>query len=381
MSLLPSTTEILFALGAGDDVVGVTFECDTPAEARSRTIVSTSAMPVGPRRPPRSTRTSRPRWRAARTSTTSPPTRCARPRPDARGHPGPVRGLRGRRHHGRRRARAPRLHGGGAHRRPAHARGGARLGRCCWAGPPATRRPRPSWSSRCGSGWPPCWRSARWAAAARGSPCSSGPTRRTPPATGSPRWSSSPAATTCSAPRARSRCASPGTTSPPPGPDVVVVAPCGYDRAGAQAQADARRADLLPAGVPRARGRRGRHVGPARPPAGRRRRGARRGAAPGLIRASGQFHARHPTRRPATARWRKRSDVVTAGGQQPGDQRVRVPHVTQPELVTTPSKPGHSLPGGKQPTDATRIGRRRAPGRRSRCRGPARIRQRHTRTS
>jgi iron complex transport system substrate-binding protein len=47
VSLLPSTTEILFALGAGDDVVGVTFECDTPSEARSRTIVSTSAMPSG----------------------------------------------------------------------------------------------------------------------------------------------------------------------------------------------------------------------------------------------------------------------------------------------------------------------------------------------
>ena len=47
MSLLPSTTEILFAIGAGDDVVGVTFECDHPAEARSRTIVSTSAMPEG----------------------------------------------------------------------------------------------------------------------------------------------------------------------------------------------------------------------------------------------------------------------------------------------------------------------------------------------
>jgi iron complex transport system substrate-binding protein len=47
VSLLPSTTEILFAIGAGDDVVGVTFECDHPAEARSRTIVSTSAMPEG----------------------------------------------------------------------------------------------------------------------------------------------------------------------------------------------------------------------------------------------------------------------------------------------------------------------------------------------
>jgi iron complex transport system substrate-binding protein len=47
VSLLPSTTEILFDLGAGDDVVGVTFECDHPAEARARTIVSTSAMPEG----------------------------------------------------------------------------------------------------------------------------------------------------------------------------------------------------------------------------------------------------------------------------------------------------------------------------------------------
>lgn len=45
--MLPSTTEILFAIGAGDDVVGVTFECDTPAEARTRRIVSTSAMPEG----------------------------------------------------------------------------------------------------------------------------------------------------------------------------------------------------------------------------------------------------------------------------------------------------------------------------------------------
>ena len=47
VSLLPSTTEILFAVGAGEDVVGVTFECDFPVEARSRRIVSTSAMPEG----------------------------------------------------------------------------------------------------------------------------------------------------------------------------------------------------------------------------------------------------------------------------------------------------------------------------------------------
>jgi iron complex transport system substrate-binding protein len=47
VSLLPSTTEILFAIGAGDQVVGVTFECDTPVEARERAIVSTTAIPEG----------------------------------------------------------------------------------------------------------------------------------------------------------------------------------------------------------------------------------------------------------------------------------------------------------------------------------------------
>ncbi len=47
VSLLPSTTEILFALGAGDDVVGVTFECDTPAEARTRRIVSSTTLAEG----------------------------------------------------------------------------------------------------------------------------------------------------------------------------------------------------------------------------------------------------------------------------------------------------------------------------------------------
>ncbi len=37
VSLAPSVTEILFALGAGDRVVGVTDYCDYPAEARTRT--------------------------------------------------------------------------------------------------------------------------------------------------------------------------------------------------------------------------------------------------------------------------------------------------------------------------------------------------------
>jgi iron complex transport system substrate-binding protein len=47
VSLLPSATEILFELGLGDRVVGVTFECDFPAEARTKRIVSTSALREG----------------------------------------------------------------------------------------------------------------------------------------------------------------------------------------------------------------------------------------------------------------------------------------------------------------------------------------------
>jgi iron complex transport system substrate-binding protein len=38
-SLLPGATEIAFALGLGDDVVGVTHECDYPAEARQKPVM------------------------------------------------------------------------------------------------------------------------------------------------------------------------------------------------------------------------------------------------------------------------------------------------------------------------------------------------------
>jgi len=39
VSLLPSATEIVYALGLGDDLVGVTFECDEPPEARTEKTV------------------------------------------------------------------------------------------------------------------------------------------------------------------------------------------------------------------------------------------------------------------------------------------------------------------------------------------------------
>ena len=46
VSLLPSATEILFAIGASDEVVGVTHECDFPPEAIARPHLTSSALPA-----------------------------------------------------------------------------------------------------------------------------------------------------------------------------------------------------------------------------------------------------------------------------------------------------------------------------------------------
>jgi len=47
VSLLPSATEILFALGLGEQVVGVSHECDFPPAARSKAVVIHSRIPQG----------------------------------------------------------------------------------------------------------------------------------------------------------------------------------------------------------------------------------------------------------------------------------------------------------------------------------------------
>jgi iron complex transport system substrate-binding protein len=47
VSLVPSATEMLFALGLGEDVVGVTHECDYPAEAQELPKVTRDVLPVG----------------------------------------------------------------------------------------------------------------------------------------------------------------------------------------------------------------------------------------------------------------------------------------------------------------------------------------------
>ncbi|HEY8111939.1 MAG TPA: cobalamin-binding protein, partial [Actinomycetes bacterium] len=46
-SLVPSATEMLFALGLGNDVVGVTHECDYPPEATARPRLTRSVLPPG----------------------------------------------------------------------------------------------------------------------------------------------------------------------------------------------------------------------------------------------------------------------------------------------------------------------------------------------
>jgi iron complex transport system substrate-binding protein len=47
VSLVPSATEMLFALGLGDDVVAVTHECDYPAQAQDLPKVTRDVLPAG----------------------------------------------------------------------------------------------------------------------------------------------------------------------------------------------------------------------------------------------------------------------------------------------------------------------------------------------
>src|SRR2546426_263962 len=47
VSLVPHATELLFALGAGDEVVAVTHECDYPRQALERRRVTSDVLPAG----------------------------------------------------------------------------------------------------------------------------------------------------------------------------------------------------------------------------------------------------------------------------------------------------------------------------------------------
>ena len=280
VSLLPSTTEILFAIGAGDDVVGVTFECDHPAEAREPHDRVDQRDAGGADARARSTTSWRRRCSAATTSTTS--TRApspawtptwSSPRTCARSARSTCRSSTTRWPTS---AAPPRCSPSTRTRSP---RCSSRSG--CSAGPPAARpRPMPSCRTRTGASRTSydAWAPARGPASC----CWSGPTRRSRPATGSPRWSTSPAASRCSARAGEKSVRVTWDDVHAARPDVVVVAPCGYDRAGAQALAD----ELVASGRAarrrtRARRRRQRLLGPPRHPPHRRDRGARRRAVVG----------------------------------------------------------------------------------------------------
>ena len=182
VSLVPSATETLFALGLGAQVTAVTHECDYPAGALNLPKVTRDVIGPGlaPDEIDRAVRELTEQGRSIYELDERGPAR-AGARPDR--HPGAVQRLRGLR---RRRARDRRAHGPGAGdrlARPAHARRGARRrpharpgdrhqgrGRRPRAGRRRAHRPRPA---------------GRHATPrASGSRCSSGSTRSSSAATG-----------------------------------------------------------------------------------------------------------------------------------------------------------------------------------------------------
>src|ERR1041385_4487527 len=46
VSFLPSATEMAYALGLGDSIVGITHECDYPHEAKSKPVVVRNVLPI-----------------------------------------------------------------------------------------------------------------------------------------------------------------------------------------------------------------------------------------------------------------------------------------------------------------------------------------------
>jgi iron complex transport system substrate-binding protein len=47
VSFLPAATEMIYALGLGDRLIGVTHECDYPPEAQRKQVVVRSVLPDG----------------------------------------------------------------------------------------------------------------------------------------------------------------------------------------------------------------------------------------------------------------------------------------------------------------------------------------------
>ena len=124
-SLVPSSTEMLFALGLGDSVVAVTHECDYPPEAAERPHLTRSVIPEGlsAAEIDAAVRERTERGRGALRARRAAAGR-ARARPDR--DPGGVRGVRGLLRRRARRGGAPALPAGGDLARPHDPRRGAR---------------------------------------------------------------------------------------------------------------------------------------------------------------------------------------------------------------------------------------------------------------
>ena len=266
VSLIPSATEILFAVGAGDDVVGVTFECDHPARgprAAGRVVdhAPRGADPARDRRRRGAARSPRGRTSTASTRTpwpTSTPTSSS-PRTSARSVP----------------STSP------SWTTPWPT--SAAPPRCS----PSTRTPSTTSSA-------PSWRSVvrpattddgahprRVAARAAGRACARGSAGRERPRVLVLEWTDPPYApgpldpgdgrrrpgeSRCSAAAGEKSVRVTWDAVHAARPDVVVVAPCGFDRTAAPAAGRRPRGGRAPPGRRgRARRRRQRAVGPARP--------------------------------------------------------------------------------------------------------------------
>ena len=209
VSLVPSATEIIAALGLAEQLVGRSHECNYPPEVQALPVVSASRIDtLGDReRRDRPRRARRARRRPPALRGRRRPARAARARRDR--DPGSVRGLRRL----ERRGQARRAHGRrddlARSARPA-ARSRSRSARSRATSAPPARAS--SSRRRCTTASTGCTRPC---AACRASACSwpSGSTRRSPPGTGCPRWSRSRAATRCSGARASARSPRPGRPS------------------------------------------------------------------------------------------------------------------------------------------------------------------------
>ncbi len=273
VSLLPSATEIVYALGLGDELVGVTFECDEPASARRDKAVVVGGRDTSGMTPGEIDDYVRSQLAAGADLYTLHAEAlagldpeliltqdlcrvCALPSDhveEALGYLGCRADVVSLDPHSLDDVLETIVEVGSAY--------GCRLvrGNPCRAAAFATARVRASW-----------WRSGP----ARRSRSSSGSTRRSPPGHWVPDLVPAAGGEPVGADPGAQSVARRGTEIAEADPDVVVVSPCGFHLDGAADQAELV-LDRLPAPFGGVGYRRGRDRGAARPAAGRRGRGDR----------------------------------------------------------------------------------------------------------